>query len=146
MTLLLYNILTILIVYTVHEGVNARVIRTTGNGAPACKICGVAYKTTIKRPDGKKGNILELDNQGPYISLVVVTRHDTNPGLFNTKFRMNFGSMSIDDVFREMSGNRLSLTIGRSSACNLVLDYRTVSTIHAQVSHEVIYTATQFYY
>lgn len=31
---------------------------------------------------------------GPYLSLVVVTRHDTNPGLFNTKFRLNFGRMA----------------------------------------------------
>ena len=29
-----------------------------------------------------------------------------------------------------------SLTIGRSSSCNLVLDYRTVSTLHAVLSFE----------
>ena len=27
----------------------SQVIRTTGNGAPACKICGTAYKTAFKR-------------------------------------------------------------------------------------------------
>jgi hypothetical protein len=32
-----------------------------------------------------------METAGPYLSLVVVTRHDTNPGLFNTKFRLNFG-------------------------------------------------------
>ena len=34
-------------------GPQARVIRTTGSGAPACKICGHAYKTTFRRNDGK---------------------------------------------------------------------------------------------
>jgi hypothetical protein len=33
-----------------------------------------------------------MESNGPYLSLVVVTKHDTNPGLFNTKFRLNFHS------------------------------------------------------
>ena len=33
----------------------------------------------------------QMETAGPYLSLVVVTRHDTNPSLFNTKFRLNFG-------------------------------------------------------
>jgi hypothetical protein len=37
-------------------------------------------------------SILEIDKPGPYLCLVVVTKHDTNPGLFNTKFRLNFQS------------------------------------------------------
>ena len=63
----------------------------TGSGAPACKICGKAYKTMLTNLDGVKTNIMEADHPGPYISLVVVTRHDTSPELFNTKFRLNFG-------------------------------------------------------
>jgi hypothetical protein len=43
-------------------GSHAQVIRTTGNGAPACKICGSAYKTNFRRPDGRKANILEVIN------------------------------------------------------------------------------------
>ena len=74
---------------------------------------------------------------GPYISFVVVTRHDTNPGLFNTKFRLNFGRMS-GNTFDEL-GFSNSLLVGRSSTCNMVLDYRTVSTIHAKITHEVTY-------
>jgi hypothetical protein len=42
------------------NGVQSQVIRTTGNGAPACKICGAAYKTTFRRPDGKKASLLEV--------------------------------------------------------------------------------------
>lgn len=41
----------------------AQVIRTTGNGAPACKICGAAYKTNFRRPDGRKASILEVSSQ-----------------------------------------------------------------------------------
>ena len=72
-------------------GPRAQVIRTTGNGAPACKICGAAYKTVFRNTDGRKVSLLENDTNGPYISMVVVTKHDTSPSLFNTKFRLNFG-------------------------------------------------------
>lgn len=41
-------------------GSHAQVIRTTGSGAPACKICGAAYKTNFRRHDGKKASILEV--------------------------------------------------------------------------------------
>ncbi len=40
-------------------GSKALVIRTTGNGAPACKICGAAYKTVF-RNNGVKTNLLEV--------------------------------------------------------------------------------------
>jgi pSer/pThr/pTyr-binding forkhead associated (FHA) protein len=61
---------------------------------------------------------------------VVVTRHDTSPGLFNTKFRLNFGP----SPFRsEEEGNLTELSIGRSSLCNMVLDDRTVSSVHSKL-------------
>lgn len=113
-------------------GSHSQVIRTTGNGAPACKICGSAYKTNFRRADGKKASILELENNGPYLSLVVVTHHDTNPGLFNTKFRLNFGRVQAAQSLAEEDFN--SIVIGRSSSCAMILDYRTVSTIHAKIS------------
>ncbi len=114
-------------------------IRTTGNGAPACKICGSAYKTAFRKADGKKANLLEVESSRPYLSLVVVTRHDTNPGLFNTKFRLNFGRLeSADDPIQDLSDGGNELLIGRSSSCNMILDYRTVSTVHAKVFYEVI--------
>jgi len=114
----------------------SQVIRTTGNGAPACKICGVAYKSAFRRADGKKASLLEVNTTGPYISLVVVTKHDTNIGLFNTKFRLNFGRNANTPVtMSEEDAN--SVVIGRSSQCNMILDYRTVSTIHAKITYTV---------
>lgn len=121
--------------YSSVSGVHAQVIRTTGNGAPACKICGAAYKTTFKRQNGRTASLLAVENDGPYLSLVVVTKHDTNPGLFNTKFRLNFGEAH--NILNESLGNQpQSLLIGRSSACNMILDYRTVSTVHARLFYE----------
>eukprot|EP01039_Chlorochromonas_danica_P000831 gene831-904_t len=116
------------------HGSRAQVIRTTGNGAPACKICGTAYKTNFRRPDGKKTSILEMENNGPYLSLVVVTHHDTNPGLFNTKFRLNFGRRA--NAPPHLTDEELNtIIIGRSSSCAMILDYRTVSTIHAKIQY-----------
>jgi hypothetical protein len=48
--------------HTSAFGSHAQVIRTTGNGAPACKICGTAYKTNFKRQDGRRASILEVFN------------------------------------------------------------------------------------
>ena len=113
---------------------HAQVIRTVGNGAPACKICGSAYKTTFRDESGRRLSLLETDDSVPYMSLLVVTKHDTNPTLFNTKFRLNFGRSSVG--LRNEPNALSSLTIGRSSSCNMILDYRTVSTIHARISFE----------
>ncbi|RYH12644.1 FHA domain-containing protein [archaeon] len=121
--------------YSSAQGSRAQVIRTTGNGAPACKICGTAYKTNFKRQDGRKASILEMENNGPYLSLVVVTHHDTNPGLFNTKFRLNFGRRA--NAPPHLTDEELNtIVIGRSSSCNMILDYRTVSTIHAKIAYD----------
>lgn len=66
---------------------------------------------------------------------MVVTRHENAPQLFNTKFRLNFrgdeGSADADGA----PPYPTEMTIGRSSACNMVLDYRTVSTMHARISY-----------
>lgn len=61
-----------------------------------------------------------------------MTRHDTSPGLFNTKFRLNFGPNSN----RPDEDGPTELSIGRSSLCNMVLDYRTVSTVHAKLIYK----------
>lgn len=116
------------------SSLHAQVIRTVGNGAPACKICGSAYKTTFRDASGKRLSLLETDDSIPYMSLLVVTKHDTNPSLFNTKFRLNFGRSSVG--LRNEPNALSSLTIGRSSSCNMILDYRTVSTVHAKIEFE----------
>jgi pSer/pThr/pTyr-binding forkhead associated (FHA) protein len=71
---------------------------------------------------------------------VVVTHHDTNPGLFNTKFRLKFGRQVLPDAAtnQNISDETLNtIMIGRSSSCAMVLDYRTVSTTHAKITFSV---------
>jgi hypothetical protein len=77
-----------------------------------------------------------MENDGPYLSLVVVTHHDTNPGLFNTKFRLNFGRSAVNpQIAAALTDEELNtIVIGRSSSCAMVLDYRTVSTTHAKIT------------
>lgn len=116
---------------------HSQVIRTTGSGATACKICGSPYKTVFRNHEGVKLSLLEVDTRGPYVSFVVVTRHDTSPGLFNTKFRLNFASQGHVNLAMNNDHESTEITIGRSSACNMVLDYRTVSTTHAKMSLKV---------
>lgn len=65
-----------------------------------------------------------------------MTHHDTNPGLFNTKFRLNFGRRPNIPVPANISDTDLNtIVIGRSSSCAMILDYRTVSTIHAKITY-----------
>lgn len=78
-----------------------------------------------------------MESHGPYLSLVVVTRHDTNPGLFNTKFRLNFGRSANPGNNTQTEEEANSIIIGRSSTCNMILDYRTVSTVHAKIHFHV---------
>lgn len=117
------------------NGVHAQVIRTTGNGAPACKICGGAYKTVFRNAEGKKVSLLEMNTDGPYVTLIVVTKHDTNASLFNTRFRLNFSS-DFANAFDDNPNSPVSINIGRSSSCNMIVDYRTVSTRHARIFYE----------
>ncbi len=113
-----------------------QVVRTASNGSLACKICGAAYKTSFRRmSDGKKKDILLTDNVAPYIVLTVVTRHDGNPDLYNTRFRINFTTGWQQVLPRHSRTGVESVIIGRSSNCDMVLDYRTVSTTHARVSY-----------
>lgn len=114
--------------YSSSTSSKAHVVRISATGTTACKVCGAPYKTTVRLPDGRKTHLLESVPDGAYISLIVVTRHDTAPTLFNTKFRLSFSrrqEFTQEDV--------TSLTIGRSSSCDVVLDYRTVSTNHARI-------------
>jgi hypothetical protein len=53
-------------------GSQAHVIRTTSNGAPACKICGSAYKTAF-RNNGVKTSLLEVSHSLPFFSSLLLS-------------------------------------------------------------------------
>jgi pSer/pThr/pTyr-binding forkhead associated (FHA) protein len=121
-------------------GEQAQVVRVTGSGALCCKICGGAYKMRIRGKDGGYINLLEPDDNTPSLGLLVVTQHINRTDLFGSTFRLNFGRTALSDMVQEGAGTSphasTTLSIGRSSNCNVVLDYRTVSTVHAYVSYE----------
>lgn len=166
-----------------NEGIS-RVIRTSKTGTPACRVCNTPYKSFINMPlkpgntdkivekvsdnekekkdknDNKKlVNIWDEDEKIPYISLLVITKHDANPNLFNSKFRINFrpslssstssnsstdtSSLSQEEkesLYASIDSNDTNsyspILVGRSSSSHLILDYRTVSTHHAQIFYK----------
>jgi hypothetical protein len=49
-------------------------LQRTGNGAPACKICGTAYKTAFRKPDGRTANLLEMETAGMCMCSLIYIR------------------------------------------------------------------------
>jgi FHA domain len=87
-----------------------------------CQVCKGPYKTHLRLPGGGFLPLLRPELQPPYVSFTVCTRHENAEALFSTRFHLKLGSVA------------RPLVIGRSHACDMVLDYRTVSTQHAAVS------------
>ncbi|EWM26608.1 fha domain protein [Nannochloropsis gaditana] len=94
-----------------------------------CKICKARYKTHVCLPDGSLLPLLNPTLMPPYLTLVVITRHESHPDLFNTIFQLSFARAA-------------ELSMGRSQGCDVVIGYRTVSTRHATIS----YSKGEFYY
>ena len=94
-----------------------------------CKICKARYKTHVKLSDGTLVPLLNPSLVPPYLTLVVITRHESHPDLFNTIFQLSFARAA-------------ELSLGRSQGCDLVIGYRTVSTRHATIS----YSKGEFHY
>ncbi len=118
---------------------HAQVVRSNGLGAPACKICGSAYKLSFLNKDGHKRNMLDAVTRcSPYIEMTVVTKHNNDPDLFHTKFRLYFAGDHADRTDTGGDYSRVvnnTIVIGRSGSCNMLLAHRTISTQHAQVEY-----------
>lgn len=71
----------------VYEQIN---VISTKHEKHTCKICKARYKTHVKLKKGKVISLLSPALQPPYISLIVVTKHDSSPDLFNTIFQLSF--------------------------------------------------------
>jgi hypothetical protein len=87
-----------------------------------CKVCKSRYKTHVRVKDGRIVPLMVHQLPAPYICFLVVTRHETAEDLFNTQFQISFS-------------DQRQIVIGRSRNCDMVLDYRTVSTQHATVTY-----------
>jgi hypothetical protein len=63
---------------------------STKHESHTCKICKARYKTHVRLKDGTLVSLLNPTLLPPYLTLIVVTRHDSHPDLFNTIFQLSF--------------------------------------------------------
>jgi hypothetical protein len=107
-------------------------------GVRVCTVCKTPYKASVRLPNGSSISLFKSPLEPPYVCFMVVTKHLNNEDLFSTKYQLSFASV----VNRNGTGSTRSLIIGRSRQCDMVLDYRTVSTRHANIR----FSAGNFYF
>ena len=112
-----------------HKTGNESEICAVTSVLASCSVCKATYKTSLSLPDGSRANIFNSSLPPPYVSFLVVTKHEMAKQLFNTRFQLSFSSVLKADG----KNSSRDLCIGRSSTSDMVLDYRTVSAHHAQV-------------
>ncbi|RHY32268.1 hypothetical protein DYB32_002914 [Aphanomyces invadans] len=97
--------------------------------ARTCSICKAAYPARIKIPSTNNYVSLLPDRlDAPSIMLQVVTKHTSSTLNTSTRYQLSYKTLLNTETARP-------LMIGRSSQCDLVLKYRTVSTIHAELHY-----------
>jgi hypothetical protein len=151
--------------YTTRTSEKSHVIRISAGGAAACKVCGAPYKTILRYANHPvRFHVLNNTFQNGRWNQTAPAGagnkrpiHQPNCG-HPARHRPNTFQHKVSLVFRQVNGhmrgcsiinpgsysaigdapseNVNSLTVGRSSSCDVVLDYRTVSTVHARVSIE----------
>lgn len=94
-----------------------------------CSVCKSTFKSDFKLKDGRQVKLFKSSLEPPYVSLLVATKHEMAQRLFNTRFQLSFSTLIKPD------GRNATrpLLLGRSSASDMVLDYRTVSARHAAI-------------
>jgi pSer/pThr/pTyr-binding forkhead associated (FHA) protein len=94
-----------------------------------CSVCKSTFKSDFKLKDGRQVKLFKSSLEPPYVSLLVATKHEMAQRLFNTRFQLSFSTILKPD------GRNATrpLLLGRSSASDMVLDYRTVSARHAAI-------------
>lgn len=100
------------------------------DGLDVCTICKATYSTSVRLDDGRIVSLLAKKLPPPYVTFAVVTQHETrnrSTALTNTRFQLSFANLPKNQPY---------LTIGRSTANDMTLRYRTVSQLHARIKHE----------
>jgi len=92
-------------------------------------VCKCPYRSTLKLSEEKQVPLFKPSLKPPFISFLVVTKHELAEQLFNTRFQLSFNSVLKSDG----KNATRDLVIGRSSSSDMVLNYRTVSARHARV-------------
>jgi hypothetical protein len=104
------------------------------SNARTCSICKAPYPSKTRLPNGKSISLLPDRLPAPTIMFQVVTKHSSSTLNLSTRYQLSYKMLLHHDIHRP-------LMVGRSSQCDLVLKYRTVSTIHA----EIHYSKGEFY-
>lgn len=121
---------------------------TNTDGLDVCSICKATYCTQVTLEDGRQVSLVGKKLDPPYVTFAVVTQHETRTratALTNSQFQLSFASI-VNSNSNTSNPNSSSprpdyLTIGRSTSNHMVLRYRTVSQMHAQVKFD----QNQFY-
>jgi len=92
-------------------------------------VCKRAYKSTLKLQDGREVALFKQNLKPPFVSFLVVTKHEMAKQLFNTRFQLSFSTV----IKRDGLNSARDLIIGRSSSSDMVLNYRTVSARHGGI-------------
>lgn len=98
------------------------------SNARTCSICKAPYPSKTKLPNGKYVSLLPDRLNPPSIMFQVVTKHSSSTLNLSTRYQLSYKMLLENDIHRP-------LMVGRSSQCDLVLKYRTVSTIHAEIHY-----------
>ncbi|KAF1777584.1 Zinc finger, RING/FYVE/PHD-type [Phytophthora cactorum] len=85
-------------------------------------------RTKTRLPNGKVLSLLPDRLNPPCIMFQVVTKHSSSTLNLSTRYQLSYKMLMDNDIHRP-------LMVGRSSQCDLVLKYRTVSTIHAEIHY-----------
>ncbi|KAL0585549.1 hypothetical protein ABG067_004690 [Albugo candida] len=98
------------------------------SNARTCSICKTPYPAKSKLPDGRFVSLMPDRLSAPSIMFQVVTKHSSTTLNLSTKYQLSYKSLLETEAHRP-------LMVGRSSQCDLILKYRTVSTIHAEIHY-----------
>lgn len=98
------------------------------SNARTCSICKAPYPSKTRLPSGKMISLLPDRLSPPCIMFQVVTKHSSATLNLSTRYQLSYKMLMDNDIHRP-------LMVGRSSQCDLVLKYRTVSTIHAEIHY-----------
>ncbi|CAH0518321.1 unnamed protein product [Peronospora belbahrii] len=98
------------------------------SNARTCSICKAPYPSKTRLPNGKVLSLLPDRLNPPCIMFQVVTKHSSSTLNLSTRYQLSYKMLMNNDIHRP-------LMVGRSSQCDLVLKYRTVSTIHAEIHY-----------
>lgn len=110
---------------------NRSCVVLTGDKELVCKVCRTPYRKFCQLESGKVIRIPQPHLKPPYICCKVVTHNahdDSQSSLFNATYQISAANHMVNKSTSQ------PLYLGRSSECDVELNYQTVSARHATVT------------